>query len=154
MQPHPDFAETTLPRNANLGIFRLAPLSPESAEEDFAAVSGSARVLIGQFGNDWPSGLTEEENRIDLAWHEREFTLCRSFSWILRDADSAYLGCAYVYPEPGARGKGRIELWLIDSSDRLELLSSFRLRLSEWLVPWLPQGSQYEWHVNDGAVPT
>jgi len=154
MQPHPDFAGTTLPRSADLGLFRLTPLGPGAVDEDFAAVTGSARVLVGQFGSDWPSGLTLEDNRIDLAWHEREFTLCRSFAWILRDAVGTYLGCAYIYPEPGERGQGKINLWLVDRADRLELILPFRDRLAKWLEPRLPQGSQYVWAVNDQAMPT
>lgn len=150
MQPHPDFANSTLPRHADLGLFRLAPLAPDAVDEDFAAVVASERVLVGAYGGDWPRGLTLEENRIDLAWHEREFTLCRSFSWVLRDAQGTYLGCAYVYPEPGTRGQGKINLWLVDTPDRLARLAAYKPCLAAWLAPWLPPGSRYDWHINDG----
>jgi hypothetical protein len=153
MQPHPDFAGRMPPRSAEIGPFRLVPLAPDAAEEDFAMVTGSARVLVGQFGGDWPKGLTLPENRIDLAWHEREFTLCRSFSWIIRDQNGAYLGCAYVFPEPGSVGKGKINLWVIDRPDRISLLSAVRQSLAAWLGPWLPQGGQYSWHLNDQPTP-
>jgi hypothetical protein len=151
MRPHPDLADRRPPREAALGPVRLTPLDPAAAEEDFAAVTGSARVLTGLFGGDWPQGLTLEDDRIDLAWHEREFTLGRSLSWILRDAAGTYLGCAYVFPEPGASGRGEVFLWLVDRPDRLELLATIRPLLEDWLAPWLPAGAAYAWHMNDRA---
>ena len=153
MQPHPDFADKAPPRSADLGAFRLTPLAPDAAEEDFAAVTRSAPVLRGLFGGNWPDGLTLAENRIDLAWHEREFTLSRSFSWILRDASGGYLGCAYVFPDPGARGRGLVFLWLAHSPDRLENLHRFQPLLADWLAPWLPVGGAYTWRINDLPDP-
>lgn len=151
MQPHPDFATTTLPRNADLGLLRLTPLDPSAAEEDFAVVARSEPVLRGFFGNDWPLGLTLVENRIDMAWHEREFTLRRSFSWILRDPAGVYLGCAYVFPEPGETARGKIYLWLADIPERRALLATFQPVLQHWLSQWLPPRALYDWHVNDRA---
>ena len=58
MEPHPDFADTELPREARLPSFLLTPLAPAVAEEDFEAVTSSALVLKGVFGDDWPEGLT------------------------------------------------------------------------------------------------
>jgi hypothetical protein len=149
MQPHPDLAGRMAPRSADLGLFRLSPLSPDATEEDFAAVTGSAHVLAGFFGGDWPLGLTLAGNRIDLAWHEREFTSCRSFSWILRDASGGYLGCAYVSPDLGTQLRGKIHLWLVDTPDRLARLAAYQPVLAQWLVPWLPPDGQYSWHMND-----
>ena len=153
MQPHPDFAGRMLPRSADLGPFRLVPLAPDAAEEDFAVVTKSVRVLQGLFGNDWPLGLTLADNRIDLAWHEREFTLCRSFSWIVRDINGAYLGCVYVFPEPGERGRGQVYFWIADTSDRLAQLAAFQPLIAAWLLPWLPAAGQYVWHINNTALP-
>jgi hypothetical protein len=153
MQPHPDFAGRIPPRSADLVLFRLAPLAPDAAEEDFAVVTRSAPVLRGFFGNDWPDGLTLTDNRIDLAWHEREFTTGRSFAWILRDPTEAYLGCAYVFPEPGERLRGHIYLWLAETPGRLTMLALFQPPLAAWLQPWLPQGGRYDWHVNDRILP-
>lgn len=152
MQPHPDLAAGVPPRSADLGLFRLSPLSPEFAEEDFAVVTRSASVLRGFFGTDWPDGLTLAENRIDLAWHEREFTTCRSLSWILRDSKGFYLGCAYVFPKLRERLRGDIYLWLTDSPDRIAHLAAFQPLLAEWLTPWLPPDGHYDWHINDKGL--
>jgi hypothetical protein len=149
MQPHPDLANRPAPRSADLGLFRLSPLNPAAAEEDFAAVTGSERVLTGVFGSPWPTGLTLNDNRVDLAWHEREFTLGRSWSWILRDAGGVYLGCAYVFPEPGACGRGSIWLWLVDGPDRLARLAAWKPVLAQLLAEWLPESANYDWTLND-----
>jgi hypothetical protein len=149
MEPHPDFAQTALPREADLGAFRLTPLSIAQVDEDFAAVTASAHVLRGVFGGDWPIGLTLEDNLIDMGWHEREFTARRSFAWIVRDAEGTYLGCAYLYPGIGARGKGQVVTWMCDTPDRLARLSAFNARFREWLFPFLPDGYHTVWASND-----
>lgn len=109
---HPDFEGKPLPRDVVLGAFVLSPLGPDCADEDFAAVTGSAARLAGLFHSDWPQGLTFEGNRADLIWHMREFDFCRSFAWVVRSRGGVYLGCAYVYPALGERGRGSVYVWL------------------------------------------
>ncbi|WP_305970831.1 MULTISPECIES: hypothetical protein [unclassified Mameliella] len=48
---HPDFDGGLLPRSAPFPNFVLTPLTSAEAEEDFAAVTGSAHVLKGVFGD-------------------------------------------------------------------------------------------------------
>mgnify|MGYP006275731027 CR=1 FL=1 len=98
MRAHPDFADRAIPEFVELGPYRLTRLGMADLDEDFAAVTESAGILEGLFGDDWPRGLTREDDLLDLAWHEREFSLGRSFAWVIRDSAGAYLGCAYVFP--------------------------------------------------------
>jgi hypothetical protein len=42
--------------------------------------------------------VTPEFNYVDLVWHECEFRERFSYSYVLRDPDGGYLGCAYLYP--------------------------------------------------------
>ena len=136
-----------MPRSLALPSFALTPLSPEFVDEDFEAVTSSVDVLSGLLGNEWPQGLTKEENRIDLSWHEREFTLQRSFSWIVRDPTSnVYLGCAYLFPEQGRSGKAKVVTWIRQQSDRIVLLEKLNLELKVWLESKL-DGRNYilEW---------
>lgn len=141
MQPHPDFAECALPRRARLGEgFYLSPLSPTEVDEDLAAVTKSERVLKGLFGDDWPAGLTRADNLVDMGWHEREFTSRRSFAWILRNEDGAYLGCAYLYPEIGSRGRGEVVTWACDTPNRVALLGRFNPLFLDWLKGFIPAG--------------
>jgi hypothetical protein len=110
--PHPDFADAPLPQLMTLGAFHLSPLTQACVEEDFEAVTASAALLSGLFGGAWPAGLTLEDNATDLHWHKREFSTARSFAWVVRDAAGGYLGCAYLYPDIGARGHGKGYVWL------------------------------------------
>lgn len=105
MQPHPAFAGSTIPCEAEVGGLRLRTLRRDDVEEDFRAVMETAarlRRLSAGYGGSWPEGLTLERNLLDLAWHEREFSARRSFAWTIREG-GAYLGCAYLMPrwEPG-----------------------------------------------------
>lgn len=145
MKPHPDFRDSALPQEAAVGEFRLTPLTPEQVDEDLAAVTGSERVLTGLFGDGWPQGLTREANAIDLAWHAREFAAKRSFAWIVRDKGGLYLGCAYLYPDLGARGRAEVVTWMCDTPDRVDRLSRFNAAFSDWLTQFLPPDYALTW---------
>lgn len=147
MKPHPDFAGTALPRNHVLGDLHLTPLSPEFVDEDFDVVMQSAPLLKDLFGT-WPDGLTRASNLIDLAWHEREFTAQRSFSWILRDADARYLGCFYIFPAIGNRGLAEAVMWLRDLPDREDTARRFKDALKAWLSHVLPVDLHLDWRTH------
>jgi hypothetical protein len=68
---------------------------------DYDAVMSSEAELIGILDpdSDWPRGMTQEEDLIDLGWHQREFTLRHSFAYTIVAPDqSLCLGCCYIYP--------------------------------------------------------
>ncbi|GIX13091.1 MAG: hypothetical protein KatS3mg118_1050 [Paracoccaceae bacterium] len=138
MRPHPAFAGREIPRRVTLGPFHLHWLTLADADEDYAAVMESAEALAAQSHDGWPAGLTEEENRIDLAWHQREFTAGRSFAWVIRDGRGAYLGCAYVYPSIAGLAEAEVRFWFRSTAvvDR----GDFARRLMAWLSgpPWPP----------------
>ncbi|MBM1221472.1 hypothetical protein JQU17_11265 [Ponticoccus sp. SC2-23] len=148
MDPHPDFAGVDLPRAVDLPPFCLTPLSMAQVDEDFEAVTGAAGVLTGFWGS-WPEGLTREEDLIDLAWHDREFTLRRSFSWIVRDEGGRYIGCAYLFPDPGARGSANVVTWMCDLPDRKARLASLNAALATWFEGVLPGGIALRWTYPD-----
>lgn len=152
MDPHPDFVDTELPREAAVGAVRLTPLSPDFVDEDYAAVLATAPLLEGLFG-DWPAGLTRANNLIDLAWHEREFTARRSFSWILRATDGDYMGCVYVFPDIGRRGHARAVLWLCDISARQETARGLVRDLTGWLAGYLPASLTLTWDTRPQLDP-
>lgn len=151
MQPHPDFANSNVPAQADLPGFSLTPLSPNEVVEDYEAVMASCSVLQGLFGDDWPAGLTLEENAIDLAWHLREFTARRSFAWILRDPDGLYIGCVYVYPDIGTTGSAEIVTWIVDRPDRTALSAQVTPVLKDWFADVLPPGLVLRWTQSPGA---
>ncbi len=144
VDPHPDFAEVNWPRQFALGAFQLTPLAPDYVDEDFEAVLATAPLLDGIFGS-WPEGLTREGNLIDLAWHEREFTARRSFSWILRDEGETYIGCFYLFPHLGTRGFATAALWLCDVPNRLGVAQELKTGLGSWLSDNLPRSIDVTW---------
>ena len=92
---------TSVPETLAGNGFLLRPLRLADAEADFEAVTASAERLRGWMnpGSTWPDGLTLYENRVDLGWHEREFTEGHSFAWTITTPDGArVIGCAYLYP--------------------------------------------------------
>ena len=137
MDPHPDFADVELQRELELPSFHMTPLTAAHVEEDFEVVTSSARVLKGIFGN-WPEGLTLEHNLTDLHWHDREFSARRSFSWIARDNDGSYLGCAYLFPKLGQRGEARLVTWIRDTPERDQLGTALNTQMRSWLSARLP----------------
>lgn len=145
MDPHPDFADVTLPREFELAGFHLTPLTMDQVDEDLAAVQAAAHLIKGTFGDDWPDGLTRQDNLIDLAWHDREFTSGRSFAWIVRDAGGLYLGCFYIYPLIGGRGAAQATLWLGDIADRHPRAATLKAALDSWLADKVPASVTLDW---------
>jgi hypothetical protein len=86
----------TVPLALSVPPFALASLNVADVDEDYAAVMESADVLQGMLGGDWPAGLTHAGNLADLRWHEEETATGRSYAWVIRTADGAYAGCAYL----------------------------------------------------------
>ncbi|MEM9780391.1 MAG: hypothetical protein AAF813_10750 [Pseudomonadota bacterium] len=149
MTPHPDFAALEIPTSLRLGSFALEMLTAADLEEDYAAVTGSSLVLQGVFGPVWPEGLTLAYNETDLHWHHREFTAKRSYAWVIRDAVGAYVGCAYLSPDLGARGAGQATYWMVDAPERLQWLADFGALYVGWLREALPEG--YDFRVVSNA---
>jgi RimJ/RimL family protein N-acetyltransferase len=103
--------------------FLMRPLRLADAEADYEAVMESERRLRGWMDPDdpWPEGLTLHENRIDLGWHEREFSLGHSFAWTVVEADGPrVLGCAYLYPSDRAGHAAMAFWWARESAADLD----------------------------------
>ncbi|MEM6376246.1 MAG: hypothetical protein AAF686_08390, partial [Pseudomonadota bacterium] len=130
---------------ADIGAFRLSRLDASVMDEDFQAVTESTAVLTGLFGNDWPQNLTAERNLTDLHWHDREFTVRRSFSWVIRDLTGSYLGCAYLLPDPGERGMAQVFTWVRDMPDRVAINRAFDAELASWFADLLPGDLTLRW---------
>ena len=91
----------TPPARADGQGFHLRMLTIHDVVKDFDAVIAAAPRLGGAMepGGSWPDGLTLEENLIDLAWHQREFTIGHSFAYtVMNDDETRCLGCCYINP--------------------------------------------------------
>lgn len=96
----------------------------------------SSSRLRGLFGpeSEWPIGLTAREDLIDLAWHEREFTLRRSFAYTMMSADeSRCLGCCYIFPTVTDAFDAAAFYWVREGSDA----AARDLELGERMRAWL-----------------
>jgi len=97
----------------------IRQLTVADAERDFDAVTESRDRIRGTFGpeTDWPpEDLTLEQNRIDVAWHQKEHQRRDAFTYAVVDpSDTTEYGCLYVQPtrnlsvrptdpEPSVRG--------------------------------------------------
>lgn len=117
--------------------FILRPLTIHDVVRDFDAVMTSADHLRGLMEPDseWPDGLTLEENLIDLAWHQREFTSRHSFAYTVLAPDGAVcLGCCYINPPADHENDADAFWWARQSrlADGLEQRLGFAFKA--WLA--------------------
>ena len=74
-------------------------LGRDDLDDDVAGINSSLELIRRTRVGSWPEeSVTAEFNFVDLVWHECEFRDGYSFSYVLRDSDGGYLGCAYLYP--------------------------------------------------------
>jgi hypothetical protein len=67
--------------------------------DDVRGINASLDLIKRTRGGTWPNGpVTEQDNFVDLVWHEREFRHGESFTYAVYDAEHVYLGCCYLYP--------------------------------------------------------
>ena len=86
----------------------LRPMGAADTEIDFPAVMGSRERLWSIYGKAWgwpPAHMTLEQDRDDLAHHEREIAAHESFLYgLFEDDEAELLGCLYVDP-PRSRAR-------------------------------------------------
>ncbi|MEU5692207.1 GNAT family N-acetyltransferase [Actinosynnema sp. NPDC020468] len=107
-----DFAH---PTRVDLGTgHHLRPIRESDVDLDHPAVMGSRDRLWSLYGEKWgwpPATMTHEQDRADLARHEREQNAHESFNYALFDnAETALLGCVYIDPADDAL----ISWWVVD----------------------------------------
>lgn len=125
-----------MPERFEADEFILKPLTISAVIKDYDAVMSSVEHLKGLMGkeDDWPLGLTIEDNLIDLGWHQREFTLRHSFAYSVMSLDQDIcLGCCYIYPSNQIRFDVQAFYWI-----RKEyLLKGLEIRLGLIFQSWL-----------------
>lgn len=131
--------------------FHARPLRLADAEADFEAVMAARDRLIGWMDptSAWPEGLTLHENRVDLGWHEREFTLGHSFAWtILAPEGAPTLGCAYLYPADRDGADAMAFWWLRPEADAISeaVESAFRALLARLPLSIALPGRDIAWN--------
>jgi hypothetical protein len=78
---------------------RAVAIGRDDLRDDVDGINASIELIQRTRGGGWPTGpVTDDEDYVDLVWHELEFREGYSYSYVLRDAEGAYLGCLYLYP--------------------------------------------------------
>ena len=106
--------EFTVPGGFATAEFVARMLTVHDAVKDYDAVMTSVDRLVGVLDDTgWPLGCTLEENLIDCAWHQREFTIRHSFAYSVLSLDEIrVLGCCYINPGPQGGAKVEAYYWV------------------------------------------
>ncbi|KAH7254332.1 uncharacterized protein BKA55DRAFT_539164 [Fusarium redolens] len=82
--------DTTIPIRLVYERLIAVPLSRKHLMEDLVAVNSNSDLIIRTRGGSWPpKGISQEDNFLDLAWHEREFKSRKSFAYVIHDNDDS-----------------------------------------------------------------
>ena len=127
-------------------------ISRSDLADDVRGINASLALIQQTRGGTWPTEpVSEDYDFVDLVWHELEFREGSSFSYVVRDAAGAYLGCCYLYPM-GRRQPLTEELlaydvdvsWWVtpDAYDRGYYEKVYRA-LQHWLAAEFPFGEAF-----------
>ena len=106
-------SDFTPPESLATKTYRLRMLAIADVVKDYDAVMSSEAYIKALWDNSrWPTGLTFEQNLVDLGWHEKEFQRKRSFAYTITDPDDArILGAVYINPTRKVGYDAVVYLW-------------------------------------------
>ena len=118
----------------------LRPIRASDVDLDYPAVMASRARLWSTYGEAWgwpPASMTFDEDRDDLARHEREMAVHESFNYALFDeAETALLGCVYIDPPAGSSPPGAdalVSWWVVDEVVGTPLETALGQTVPRWL---------------------
>ena len=120
----------------------LRPIRESDVAIDYPAVMGSRDRLWTIFGEPWgwpPATMTFEQDRADLARHEREIEAHESFNYAVLDAgESCLLGCVYIDPPENIDSDADVWWWVVDSEVDGPLDAAIRAFVPAWIAEVWP----------------
>ena len=121
----------------------LRPIAADDVDIDYPAVMGSRERLWHKYGEAWgwpPEGMTLEQDRADLAHHEREIAAGLSLDHAVLDAEeSELLGCVYLDPpDAGEDADAVVSWWVVDGRVGSALERELERFLPEWVTSAWP----------------
>ncbi|WP_037675105.1 GNAT family N-acetyltransferase [Streptomyces griseus] len=124
------------------GAHHLRPIAASDTDLDHPAVMGSRDRLWSIYGEAWgwpPATMTYEQDREDLAHHEREIEEHKSFNYALfDDAETALLGCVYIDPPQKAGADAEISWWVVDEQVGTDLERQLDALVPRWIAEVWP----------------
>ena len=120
----------------------LRPIREDDVDLDYPAVMGSRERLWAKYGKAWrwpPATMTYDEDKRDLARHERENAAQEAFCYAVFNQDAtALLGCVYIDP-PGEHSPSNtdamVSWWVVDEAVGTDLERA----LAEFVPRWLSE---------------
>jgi hypothetical protein len=138
-------ADFTHPTRVPLdGEHHLRPIRESDVDVDYPAVMGSRERLWSLYGRKWgwpPADMTHEQDRVDLARHEREQDAHESFNYALFNAAETELyGCVYIDPVEDAEHAhdARISWWVVDERVGTDLERALDAFVPRWIAEVWP----------------
>ena len=132
---------------------RLRPLTIGDAVKDYDAVISSEKQIrrLMEPTDDWPVGLTLEQNIIEMGWHQTEFQLRTSFAYTVVTLDERrVLGCMYIYPCSRGGHDVEIPMWVRESEADTGLNEHLYNTVRKWVESsWPFKNPAYPGHEID-----
>lgn len=129
--------ETRVPQQVTTDSFVIRPLTITDAEPDYTAVMESRDRISNTFGpdNPWPSStLTLEQNRIDVAWHQKEHQRRDAFTYTVYDPETeTELGCLYIQPTQVIQYDAVVYFWTAETADQRNLTIKIADTIRQWI---------------------
>lgn len=121
----------------------LRPIRASDVDIDYPSVMGSRERLWDTYGEAWgwpPATMTPEQDRDDLAHHEREMVEGLSFNYaVLDEQEQALLGCVYIDPPQQADDADAIvSWWVVDDAVGSPLERALDEQVPRWLAEEWP----------------
>lgn len=138
----------TVPERVTTDRFVVRPLTVDDAAMDYEAVTSSKDRLAGTFGpdDDWPEGLIRKQNRIDLAWHQKEHQRRDAFTYGVFDPEErSELGCVYVQPTRAPGYDAAVYFWTSTAAAERDLADPIERRVRRWIAE--------DWPFDEVAYP-
>lgn len=136
-----------MPTSARTALFILEPLTIHHVAKDYVAVISNRDYLWERFGDVWgwpPADLSQEQDLIDLAWHQKEFQMRSTFAFSVLSTDQTeVLGCVYVFPPKSSNSRfknidAEVWFWATQSESVPDLEQELGLFLADWLYEKWP----------------
>jgi hypothetical protein len=148
-----EFPEGVLPpARLSYGDLVATAITRADLADDVHGINASLDLIPRTRGGRWPTGpVTEDENYVDLVWHECEFRDGKSLTYVVRDTSGGYVGCCYLYPL-GTRTPLDQELvnhdvdvswWVTPDAYEAGLYAQLHEALRSWLSSTFPFWSPY-----------